>query len=141
MKRHISFLSLTELMHIGLMSPIHLQRVIDILLEMLRTKSISNDFHSLSKICDAFSDCPCFVDLILQLHTPSELLGPLESVCNNWSPTNSMLDREDESTAKSFEEERKFKGIQQLYYIYGRILNFVIVVVKRFKVSRCQYNV
>jgi hypothetical protein len=135
LKNTVSFSSLTELIHIGLVSPIHLRKVIDFILETLRTKSIINDFYSLSKICDALSECPCFVDLILQLYTPFELLGPLENVCNNWNPTDNEMETEDESTTRTIEGEDELEGVQLLYYKFGKILNFVVSVVKRFKVT------
>jgi hypothetical protein len=103
---------------------------------MLKEKSAINDFYALSKICDAFTECPCSVDLILQLYTPLELLGPLENICNNWNPSDNEMDIDDESTVRRAEGEEKLDGVQLLYSKFGKIWNLTVSVVRRFKVIR-----
>lgn len=134
MRNSVSFTALTELLHIGLVSPIHLRKIMDFLLNMLREKSALNDFYALSKICDAFTKCPCSVDLILQLYTPFELLGPLENICNNWSPSDNEMNTEDQSTTRTTEGEEELDGVQLLYNKFGKIWNLTVSVVRRFKV-------
>ncbi|KAI8643265.1 hypothetical protein BD408DRAFT_385911 [Parasitella parasitica] len=132
----LSFSALTEILHIGLVSPIHLRKIIDFVLDLLKQKSAANDFYALSKICDALSECPCSVDLILQLYTPADLLGPLESVCNQWNPTDYEMETEDDSTTRKIEGEEELDGVQLLYSKFGNIWNFAVSVVKRFKLYR-----
>jgi hypothetical protein len=136
MKTTLTFSGLTELLHIGLVSPIHLRKIIDFLLELLKEKSANNDFYALSKICDALSECPCSVDLILQLYAPQELIGPLESICNHWNPTDNEMNTEDESSTRRVEGEDELEGVQLLYNKFGKIWNLTVSVVKRFKLYR-----
>ncbi|KAL7319739.1 hypothetical protein PS15m_002837 [Mucor circinelloides] len=133
---NLSFSALTELLHIGLVSPIHLRKIIDFVLNLLKQKSASNDFYALSKICDALSECPCSVDLILQLYTPADLLGPLESMCTRWNPADYEMETEDESTTRRIEGEDELDGVQLLYSKFGNIWNFAVSVVKKFKLCR-----
>ncbi|KAI8987579.1 hypothetical protein BDF20DRAFT_851010 [Mycotypha africana] len=136
-KEKLSSTALLELIHIGLVSPIHLRKIIDFILALLKEKSIANDFYSLSTICDVLAQCPCSVDLILQLYTPQELLSPLENICNNWDPNGYQTEMIDELTILTTEESKeKLSGGHLLYQKYGRIWNFVISVVKRFKLYR-----
>lgn len=131
----MTFSGLTELLHIGLISPIHLRRIVDFVLVLLKEKAANQDFYALSKICDALSECPCSVDLILQLYTPHELIGPLEGICNHWSPSNdNMLDVEEETSTNRGEDE--LEGVQLLYNKFGKIWNLTVSVVKRFKLYR-----
>ena len=132
----MTFSGITELLHIGLVSPIHLRKIVEFLLQLLSEKSAQNDFYALSKICDALSECPCSVDLILQLYTPKELIGPLESICNLWNPVDYELDVEDESTNRKVEGEEELEGVQLLYHKFGKIWNLTVSVVKRFKLYR-----
>ncbi|CAO3653895.1 unnamed protein product [Mucor hiemalis] len=136
LKKKVSFAGLTELLHIGLVSLIHLRKIVDFVLELLREKSASNDFYALSNICDALSECPCSVDLILQLYSPQELIGPLESICNFWDPSDYELKVEDESTTRTADGEEELEGVQLLYYKFGKIWNLTVSVVKRFKLYR-----
>lgn len=117
------------------MSPIHLRKIIDFILDVLKQKSSSNDFYAVSKICDALSECPCSVDLIFQLYTPLDLLGPLESICTLWNPTDYEMETEDESTTRRVEGEDELDGVQLLYSKFGIIWNFAVSVVKKFKVQ------
>lgn len=136
LKSNVSFAGLTELLHIGLVSLIHLRKIVDFVLELLREKAASNDFYALSNICDALSECPCSVDLILQLYTPQELIGPLESICNFWDPADFESKVEDESTTRRADGEEELEGVQLLYYRFGKIWNLTVSVVKRFKLYR-----
>ncbi|KAL9552886.1 hypothetical protein MBANPS3_003560 [Mucor bainieri] len=132
----VSFAALTELLHIGLVSPIHLRKIIDFVLGLLKEKSAANDFYALAKICDALSECPCSVDLMLQLHTPADLLGPLEDICTRWNPTDYELEAEDESTTRPMQGDDDLDGVQLLYSKFGNIWNFAVSVVKKFKLYR-----
>lgn len=126
----MTFSGLTELLHIGLISTIHLRKVIDFILVLLKEKAAQNDFFALSNICDALSECPCSVDLILQLYTPQELIGPLENICNHWSPSDSTSDLDDNAPQDDLE------GVQLLYNKFGKIWNLTVSVIKRFKLYR-----
>lgn len=137
MAANLSFSALTEILHIGLVSPIHLRKIIDFVLNLLKQKSAANDFYALAKICDALSECPCSVDLILQLYTPADLLGPLESICTHWNPADYERETEDESTTRRMEgQDEQLDGMQLLYSKYGNIWNFAVSVVKKFKLYR-----
>lgn len=131
----MSFSALTEILHIGLVSPIHLRKIIDFVLHLLKQKSAANDFYALAKMCDALSECPCSVDLILQLYTPADLLSPLERICTLWNPADDPLEAEDESTTRRVEGEDELDGVQLLYSKFGNIWNFAVSVVKKFKAS------
>lgn len=141
---NVSFSALTEILHIGLVSPIHLRKVIDFVLNLLKHKSAANDFYALAKMCDALSECPCSVDLILQLYTPADLLGPLESICTQWNPTDyegmaAAAAEDDDSSAKRTkgkDNDEELDGVQLLYSKYGNIWNFAVSVVKKFKVIK-----
>ncbi|KAK4513068.1 uncharacterized protein ATC70_000106 [Mucor velutinosus] len=133
---NLSFSALTELLHIGLVSPIHLRKIIDFVLSLLKQKSAANDFYALAKMCDALSECPCSVDLILQLYTPADLLGPLENICTRWNPADYELEPEDESTTRRIEGEDELDGVQLLYSKFGNIWSFAVSVVKKFKLCR-----
>lgn len=134
---NLSFSALTEILHIGLVSPIHLRKIIDFVLNLLKQKSAANDFYALAKMCDALSECPCSVDLILQLYTPADLLSPLESICTLWNPADYQLEAEDESTTRRVEGGDELDGVQLLYSKFGNIWNFAVSVVKKFKASVC----
>ncbi|CEP13613.1 hypothetical protein [Parasitella parasitica] len=131
--------AIDQVLHIGLVSPIHLRKIIDFVLDLLKQKSAAHDFFALSKICDALSECPCSVDLILQLYTPADLLGPLESVCTRWNPADYEMETEDndESTANAEGGQADaLDGVQLLYSKFGIIWNFAVSVVKKFKLHR-----
>ncbi|GAA5801470.1 hypothetical protein HPULCUR_006917 [Helicostylum pulchrum] len=135
LKANVTFSGLTELLHIGLISPIHLRKIVDFVLVLLKEKAVNQDFYALSKICDALSECPCSVDLILQLYTPHELIGPLEGICNHWSPSDdNMSDVEEETSTNRGEDE--LEEVQLLYNKFGKIWNLTVSVVKRFKLYR-----
>ncbi|CAO3630123.1 unnamed protein product [Mucor fragilis] len=133
---NLSFSALTEILHIGLVSPIHLRKIIDFVLNLLKQKSAANDFYAMAKMCDALSECPCSVDLILQLYTPADLLSPLESICTLWNPADYQLEAEDESTTRRVEGGDELDGVQLLYSKFGNIWNFAVSVVKKFKLYR-----
>ncbi|RCI04923.1 mediator complex subunit [Rhizopus stolonifer] len=129
LRNNVSFSALTELIHIGLVSPIHLSRILDFLLELLKKCSLQNNFFSLAKICEALTECPCSIDLMLQLYNPYDLLGPLESICNHWTPTTDVdMDVE--------ENDSELDGIQLLYSKFGKIWNLWTSAAKRFKLYR-----
>ncbi|ORE09371.1 hypothetical protein BCV72DRAFT_254833 [Rhizopus microsporus var. microsporus] len=137
LRTNLTFAELTELLHIGLVSPLHLQRIIDFIIQLLQEKTIEDDFYSVSKICDTLIESPCSVDLILQLYTPSDLLGPLERFCNHWASDQSINDIDmDEQTSNRRGSKEELEGIRLLYNKFGKIWNLVVSVVKRFKVYR-----
>jgi hypothetical protein len=136
LRTNLTFVELTELLHIGLVSPLHLQRIIDFIIQLLQEKTIEDDFYSISKICDTLIESPCSVDLILQLYTPSDLLGPLERFCNHWTSDQSINDIDmDEQTSNRRGSKEELEGIRLLYNKFGKIWNLVVSVVKRFKVT------
>lgn len=132
----MTFSGLTELLHIGLISHIHLRKIVDFVLILLKEKAANQDFYALSKICDALCECPCSVDLILQLYAPYELIGPLEDICNHWSPTNNNMLDIGEVEASGNRGEDELDGVQLLYNKFGKIWNLTVSVVKRFKLYR-----
>lgn len=136
LRANLSIVELTELLHIGLVSSIHLRRVLDFILEILQEKTLENNFHSVSKICDALIECPCSVDLILQLYTPSHLLTPLENFCNHWTPESTSIDFDMDEGEQKTAPEQELDGVQLLYNKFGKVWHLIFSVMNRFKVNK-----
>ncbi|RCH87752.1 hypothetical protein CU098_002154, partial [Rhizopus stolonifer] len=116
LKTNMSFVELTEWLHIGLVSSIHARKVLDFVLEILKTKADENDFHSVSKICEALLASPSSLDLIFQLYTPFDLLSPLEKFCNHWTTDSSTdIDMDDAE-----------EGVCLFYKRFGKIWHLVL---------------
>ncbi|CAO3586334.1 unnamed protein product [Absidia cylindrospora] len=131
--------SISELIHIGLVSLIYWQKIVDFILKLLQEKAQAGDVRSLSRICDALDDCPSAIDLILQLYHPSVLLSPLESICNEWNPSEDYMDMDDGASGSNENEEDDdddMDGIQNWYFKFGKIWTFVLVVGNKFDIAR-----
>jgi hypothetical protein len=127
--------AITELVHIGLVSPIHLRTVVDFILELLQEKCRVSAFNDITKMADALMECPCMIDLMIQLYPPWTFLTPLENVLNNWSPSlsNGAIDMDDDPVGG---EQEELEGVQLCYNKFSKVWNFVYTVVNRFKVNK-----
>ncbi|KAI8879169.1 hypothetical protein K501DRAFT_336268 [Backusella circina FSU 941] len=135
LRENTTFKSITELVYIGLVSPIHLRTVVDFILELLQEKCRINGFNDITKIADALMENPCMIDLMVQLYPPWTFLTPLESVLNNWGPSlNSVaMDMDDDPVGG---EQEELDGVQLLYNKFSKVWNFVYTVINRFKLYR-----
>ncbi|KAI8371216.1 hypothetical protein EDC96DRAFT_85724 [Choanephora cucurbitarum] len=133
LQNNLSLSSLTEFIHIGLVSPIHLKKILNFLIQLIQQRSAENDFFSLSKLCAALIESRCIIDLMLQLYSPQVLLGPLESICNHWSPCSFDVDMDTE------DNDTNLHGVQSLYYKFGKIWQLVTLTVKKFKLHKVQH--
>ncbi|CAO3587501.1 unnamed protein product [Absidia cylindrospora] len=132
--------SISELIHIGLVSLVHWRTIVDFVLKLLLEKAQSGDIRGLSRLCGALCDCPPAINLILQLHLPSALLCPLEQVCNEWSPSDDFMDVDDDSSGSGDNGiddngEDEMDGIQKWYYKFGKIWSFVLIVANKFDIT------
>ncbi|KAI9477780.1 MAG: hypothetical protein EXX96DRAFT_568168 [Benjaminiella poitrasii] len=121
--------TISELLHIGMSSPLHQKKAIDFILEMM--EMATQNFDALSAICEALIETSPSLDLILQLYTPQILLGPLESICNHWEPSRYTMQSQSLQN-----NENELEGIQLLYFKFGKIWNLIVSAVKRFKLYR-----
>ncbi|KAI8073317.1 mediator complex subunit Med5-domain-containing protein [Gongronella butleri] len=126
--------SISELIHIAFVSLIHWRKVADFLLEFLQEKAQVADIRALSHICSALTECPAAIDLILELYSPRTILGPLETICNEWSPTEDYVDMGD--SENQGDEDDDVDGMQQWYCKFGNIWTFVLVVAGKFEITR-----
>ncbi|ORZ17104.1 mediator complex subunit Med5-domain-containing protein [Absidia repens] len=132
--------SLSELIHIGLVSLVHWRKIVDFVVKLLSEKARSGDIRGLSRLCGALSDCPPAIKLILQLHPPSALLCPLESVCNEWNPSDDLMDVDDDFSGNGDNGiddngDDEMNGVQSWYYKFGKIWTFVLVVANKFDIA------
>ncbi|ORX50217.1 hypothetical protein DM01DRAFT_1409206 [Hesseltinella vesiculosa] len=122
--------SISELIHVAFVSLTHWRKVADFLLEFLQEKARMGDIRSLSHICSALTECPAAIDLMLELYCPQTILGPLEPICNNWTPTQDYVDLGD-----SDQQDDDMDGMQPWYYKFGQVWTFVLVVASKFEIA------
>ncbi|KAI8089632.1 mediator complex subunit Med5-domain-containing protein [Halteromyces radiatus] len=130
--------SVSELIHIGFVSLIHWRKIVDFLLNLLQTKAETGDIRALSRLCDALDECPSAIDLILQLYPPNVLLGPLETICNEWNPSEDyIMDVDDGASGNNDDDgDDDTDGIQNWYCKFGKIWTLVLVVASKFDITR-----
>lgn len=92
----------------------------------------ANNICDLSKICEALNDCPSAIDLILQLYSPSILLTPLESICNEWNASTNFMDVDGAENLNNNSDN--LTEIQNWYYSFGKIWKFVLIVASKINV-------
>ncbi|CAO3649349.1 unnamed protein product [Cunninghamella echinulata] len=131
---NVTLNSLSELIHIGLVSMIHWKKIVEFLIDLLQEKAETNNIRDLSKLCTALNDCPSTIDLILQLYPPSVLLTPLENVCNEWNPSDAFMDIDSAENANSNDDG--LTGVQSWYCSFGIIWKFVLIVASKFKINQ-----
>ncbi|KAI8986509.1 mediator complex subunit Med5-domain-containing protein [Pilobolus umbonatus] len=133
---NVVFTSLSELIQIGLMSHIHLKRIMDFLIDLLKKKASLNDFYAVSNICDSLIECPCSIDLILQLYSTSDVLQPLENMCNQWHPSSYEVDMMDGLDSGRNEDEDELEGVQLLYNKFSKLWDFIVYIVHKYKLNQ-----
>ncbi|KAI8369530.1 mediator complex subunit Med5-domain-containing protein, partial [Radiomyces spectabilis] len=134
-RSNVSHTSLLELIHIGLVSIPHLRKVVEFFVEYIHEKASAREVYSLAHLCQALSECPSMIDLMVQIHHPSAFLRPLEKFCNEWKPSDSEM----ETDGGPSDEE--LDGIQLLYSKFGDIWTFVVLVIHKFNLYRSIGNI
>ncbi|KAI8329870.1 mediator complex subunit Med5-domain-containing protein [Chlamydoabsidia padenii] len=128
--------SIMELIHIGLISLTHWRKIVEFLLMLLHDKAQAGDVRTLYRFCGALNDCPAAIDLILQMHSPTVLLSPLEMICNEWNPSDDYMDVDDgASGSNDHDDDDYMDGIQNWYHKFGNIWIFVLVVASKFDIT------
>ncbi|KAI9276229.1 hypothetical protein BY458DRAFT_532811 [Sporodiniella umbellata] len=129
LKITVSLTELTELVYIGLMSSMHLKKVLDFMLDLIQEKAVEGDFYSVSKLYESISECP--IDLILQLYHPSLLLTPLEKICNDWTSYNNT-----DFDMDGPKSDGQLDGASLFYNRFGKIWQVLESTIRRFKLYR-----
>ncbi|KAI9022808.1 hypothetical protein CLU79DRAFT_750830 [Phycomyces nitens] len=122
-----SLTAVRELLEISIVSLVHLRTIIDFLIDLLQQKASLGDIETMAQICNAMNAYPCIVDLVIQLYSPLDFMGPFEELCNAWSPSDSGM---------FIDEEEEAKSAKNLYGEFGTIWIFVSFVVDRFNLIR-----
>ncbi|KAI8336319.1 hypothetical protein BC941DRAFT_503214 [Chlamydoabsidia padenii] len=144
-RSNITKAALSDLIHIGLLSLIHWRRIVDFLLEVLNESVQDGNLRGVFCLCAALSDCPSAIDLVVQLYPPAILLGPLETVCNEWNPPENYMDVDDGACGNNVDTEDDgdddMDGIQSWYFRFGKIWTFIHLVTSKFEATCIVNNI
>jgi hypothetical protein len=101
--------------------------------QFIRQKADSLDLRSMAPICESVSQNPCFLDLIFQLYQPSDLLGPLEFLCNDWNRSNYTMDMDDNNEYGS--QGQDVDDLQSSFEDFGKVWYLINLIISKFDVS------
>jgi len=107
--------------------------LIPVIQQFIRQKADSLDLRSMAPICESLSQNPCFLDLIFQLYQPSDLLGPLEFLCNDWNRSNYTMDMDDSNEYGS--QGQDVDDLQSSFEDFGKVWYLINLIISKFDVS------
>ncbi|KAI9288179.1 mediator complex subunit Med5-domain-containing protein [Umbelopsis sp. AD052] len=126
-------LGTSDLINIAMLSLNNLKTVTDFILTFIRQKADSLDLRSMAPICESVSQNPCFLDLIFQLYQPSDLLVPLEFLCNDWNRSNYTMDMDDNNEYGS--QGQDVDDLQSSFEDFGKVWYLINLIISKFDLS------
>ncbi|KAJ2965023.1 hypothetical protein NQZ79_g57 [Umbelopsis isabellina] len=123
----------TDLIKIALLSTSHLKMVTDFLLNFIRQKAESLDLRSMAPICEAIPLNPCFLDVIFEIYQPTDLLGPLELLCNDWNRSNYSMEMDGSNDFGG--QAQDMDDLQSSFEDFGKVWYLVNLTICKFDLS------
>ncbi|KAG2178054.1 hypothetical protein INT43_003307 [Umbelopsis isabellina] len=123
----------TDLIKIALLSTSHLKTVTDFLLTFIRQKADLLDLRSIAPICEAIPLTPCILDVIFEIYQPTDLLGPLELLCNDWNRSNYSMDMEGSNDFGG--QAQDMDDLQSSFEDFGKVWYLVNLTICKFDLS------
>lgn len=89
--------------------------------------------RSIAPICEAIPLTPCILDVIFEIYQPTDLLGPLELLCNDWNRSNYSMDMEGSNDFGG--QAQDMDDLQSSFEDFGKVWYLVNLTICKFDVS------